>query len=323
MPSFWTKLHKPFFVLAPMADVTDVAFREIIAKYGKPDVFFTEFVSADGLMSLGRKALLRDLAYTEKQRPIVAQLFTSKPEKMRGAAALVRELGFDGVDINMGCPDRKVEKQSAGAALIKNPKLALELVAAAKDGARDIPVSVKTRTGYHKDQVEEWIGLLLSVKPSAITTHARTRSDMSKVPARWENIKQAVNLRDDLRSDTLIMGNGDVKDMDDARAKARETGADGIMLGRAIFGRPWLFKNSIEYLNRNEPEVVRKILGIMLEHTRLFEKMLGGVKNFSIMKKHYKAYADGFPGAKGLRIKLMETKNADEVEAIVKEFVKV
>ncbi len=153
-PGFWEKLKKPIMILAPMADVTDAAFRRLIAKYGKPDVMFTEFVSADGLCHpQGREKLLIDLSYTEGERPIIAQLFTGKPEKIREAAALVRELGFDGLDINMGCPDRKVEKQCAGAALMKDPKLARELIRAAREGAGGLPISVKTRIGYNKNDL--------------------------------------------------------------------------------------------------------------------------------------------------------------------------
>ncbi|MEK7662528.1 MAG: tRNA-dihydrouridine synthase [Patescibacteria group bacterium] len=326
MKNFWNTLPKPFFVLAPLADVTDVAFRGIIAKYGKPDVMWTEFVSADGLVSKeGREHLMIDLAYTESERPIVAQLFTSKPENMRKAAKIILELGFDGLDINMGCPDRTIEKQGAGAALIKSEKLAREIIRAAKEGVEDkIPVSVKTRVGYNQDILEEWLGAILEEKPAALTVHARTRKEMSKVPARWEAVERAVKLRDFLQGESLaermlIIGNGDVKDLADAETKARETGADGVMLGRAIFGNPWLFDKKAGYQNIKTKEK----LEVMVEHTNLFEKLLGGKKNFSIMKKHYKAYANGFNGAKELRTKLMEAGNADEVEDIVNMFLKL
>mgnify|MGYP001589626572 FL=1 len=331
MKSFWNKLPRPFFALAPLANVTDCAFRELVAKYGKPDVMWTEFVSADGLCSpVGREKLMIDLAYTEAERPIVAQIFSSKPENIREAAKLVALLGFDGVDINMGCPDRTIEKQNAGAALIKNPKLAQEIIYAAKEGAGDLPVSVKTRIGYNKDILDEWIPMLLLTKPAAITIHARTRKEMSKLPARWEAVARAVKLRDEAESETLIIGNGDVKDLTEARARIRETGADGIMLGRAIFGNPWLFapdlsfQHSQECWNDKKTGVtgVRERLKVLVEHTRLFEKKLGKVKNFSIMKKHYKAYVNGFDGAKELRMELMEAKNAGDAESIVKEFLK-
>lgn len=320
MQGFWGKLQRPFFVLAPLANVTDAAFRRTIAKYSKPhgpDVFWTEFVAADGLVRAtpeGKAKLMRDLVYSEAERPIVAQLFTSNPEHMEKAAALCQELGFDGVDINMGCPDRTVEKQGAGAKLILNPETAIALIAAAKRGAPNIPISVKTRLGYNKDILEEWLPKLLAAEPAALTLHARTRKDMSKVPARWERVKRAVEIRNELGSKTLILGNGDALDIEDARRKAAESGADGVMLGRAIFGRPWLFNPT------GEPADVRERLRIALEHTKLFMELLGDIKNFALMKKHYKCYVEGFPGAKELRVQMMEAQSVEEIERIVEEF---
>jgi len=333
---FWGKLKKPIIALAPLANVTDAAFRRIIVKYGKPDVMFTEFTSADGLFSGDKKAydvLMYDLIFAEEERPIIAQFFTAKPEMMKKAAARALELGFDGVDINMGCPDRSVEKQRAGAALIKNPGLAQELIAAAQEGAGVLPVSVKTRMGYNTDNTEEWIGMLLEMRPAAITLHARTRKEMSKVPAHWGAVTQAVGVRDKMKSETLILGNGDVDTVEEAIQKTDETGADGIMIGRGIFGNPWLFTplhtpQADRLRDQRGRQVckgvpVGKRLKIMVEHARLFEELLGNVKNFAIMKKHFKAYASGFPacagrdGAKELRIKLMEARNAKEVEMVV------
>lgn len=319
---FWEKLQKPIYCLAPMADVTDAAFRHLITKYSNiPHVTWTEFVSADGLIRApdppaggGRKKLLKDLQYSGGEHPIVAQFFTSKPEMMEGAARLALELGFDGVDINMGCPDRSVEKQGAGAALIKNQKLAREIVAAAKRGVEGkIPVSVKTRLGYNKDELEEWLPELLEENPVAITIHARTRKEMSKVPARWERIKRAVEIRDKLGSKTLIFGNGDAVGIDDGRKKCEETGCDGVMLGRAIFGNPWLFSTHV-------PDTKER-LEALIEHTNLFEREFSGMKSFSIMKKHYKAYVRDFDGSHELRMQLMEATNASEVEMLIKAFL--
>lgn len=314
--NFWQKLSKPIFVLAPMADVTDAAFRRIINKYGKPDVFWTEFVSADGLALApeeGRRKLLKDLEFTPEEKPIVAQFFTSKPENMEKAARLAKELGFDGVDINMGCPDRTIEKQLAGAALMKNPKLAREIIQAAKKGAIDLPVSVKTRVGFNKVELETWLPEILNEKPALVTIHARTRKEMSKVPARWEHVKEAVSIRNEISRETLIFGNGDVKDLNEAKLKIKETGADGVMLGRAIFGNPWLFSERV-------PNIDEK-LKVLIEHTKLFEELLGRIKNFSIMKKHYKAYVKDFDGAGDLRARLMETTSAQEVESLVFDFI--
>ena len=309
-----------------MADVTDAAFRRIIAKYAKPDVMWTEFVSVDGLCSLGRDILLRDFVFTEAERPIVAQIFGSKPDNFHKVAGMIADLGFDGIDINMGCPDRNVEKQGGGAAMMKDPARAAEVIAAAKEGGRGLPVSVKTRVGYNKNELESWLPLLLETKPAAITIHARTRKEMSDVPARWELVKEAVEMA--RGSGTLILGNGDVKDIDDARQKAAETGADGIMLGRAIFGNPWLFAKDprgtlgVENMAKAvQGYPLEERFRVMLEHTKLFEELLGDIKNFAIMKKHYKAYANGFDGAKELRIKLMETNSSEDVRVIISDFL--
>lgn len=315
--SLWQSLPKPFFCLAPLADVSDAAFRRVIAKYGKPDVLWTEFVSADGLFKGGFDVLSKDLMYTEEERPIVAQFFSRDPELMRRAAALALEMGFDGVDINMGCPDQNVCKQGAGAAIIKDPQRAKEIIRAAKEGARssdkEIPVSVKTRSGYNEDEIETWLPAILEEKPAALTLHARTKKDMSKVPARWELVARAVELRNQISPETLIIGNGDVKDLDDARAKAAATGCDGVMFGRAIFGNPWLFTG------RPRPDL-RGRLEVLLEHAKLFDELLPH-KSFAIMKKHFKSYLHGDDYDKKLFLELMDAKTASEAIAIIERAV--
>lgn len=323
MNNFWKKLNKPFFVLAPMADVTDCAFRQIIAKYsrhsenaGGPDVFWTEFVSADGLAHRdAREKLLIDLKFEKNERPIVAQIFGSNIENIREASRLCAELGFDGVDINMGCPDKSIEKQGAGASSMKNPAHAREIIRLAKEGAPNIPISVKTRIGYNKNEIETWIPEILKEGVAALTVHLRTRKEMSLVPAHWDLMPQIVALRDKIAPETLIIGNGDVLNIEDAKEKIKISGCDGAMLGRAIFGNPWLF-------DENKKEIsIKEKLEVMCEHTKLFEEMLGEHKNFAIMKKHYKAYCNDFRGAKELRVKLMEAENAGEVEVIVLDFL--
>lgn len=372
---FWKDIHeraqaekRPLYVLAPMADVTDCAFRKMINKYGKPDVTWTEFVSADGLMRAtpeGKVKLMRDLLYNVRdgndandavvnERPIVAQLFSSNPEYMKQACKLVADLGYDGIDINMGCPDKGIEKQGCGSAMIKTPKKAQEIIRAAKEGAvradgTRIPVTVKTRIGYNKNELETWLPALLEAGPAAITLHARTRKEMSKVPARWEHIARAVEIRDEFfaktsakmnaventpREKTLILGNGDVLSIQDGYEKCKAIGADGAMLGRAIFGNPWLFKNlvgdAIDVATEKNTGVpgpayaptIEEKLNAMVEHTQIFEIHLGDIKNFAIMKKHYKAYVNGFDGAKELRMELMEKVNtAADVKEIVKAFL--
>lgn len=312
MNSFWEGLSKPFFIQAPMEDVTDVAFRTLISRFGKPDVTYTEFTSADGLVlapDAGKKVLLKKLEYSEGERPIVAQLFTSKPAHMEAAAKLCAELGFDGIDINMGCPDKAVEKSGCGAALIKNPENARALIRAARKSG--LPVSVKTRLGYNTDELETWLPELLAENPVAVTIHARTRKEMSLVPARWERVQRAVEIRNELNSKTLIIGNGDVRDLTDAREKAAATGADGVMLGRAIYGNPWL------YADRAVPPTPVERIGALIEHIKLFDEKMAGVSNFATMKKHFKAYISGWDGAKDLRVKMMESNTASEAVAIL------
>ena len=324
MKNFWDTIPRPIFALAPLANVTDAAFRRLIAKYSKveggvPYITWTEFVSADGLIRAtpeGKAKLMRDLVYTEAERPIVAQLFTATPEYMEKAAALAQELGFDGVDINMGCPDKSIEKQGAGAKLITTPELAAEVIAAAKRGAPNIPVSVKTRLGYNKDILDEWLPKLLAAGPAAVTIHARTRKEMSKVDAHWDRVKRAVEIRNEQGSSALILGNGDVKTLEEARARVKETGCDGVMIGRGIFGSPWLFADSPEAKTPEER------LRAAVEHTRLFEELLGDIKSFAIMKKHFKAYVEGFAGAKELRVQMMDATNAQEIEKLVEDFIK-
>jgi nifR3 family TIM-barrel protein len=313
-----------------MLDVTDAAFRRIIATYGKftrpdgttsggPDVMWTEFVSADGLCSVGREKLLPMLAFSQEERPIVAQIFGADPAHIREAAALIAELGFDGIDINMGCPDRKVVKQNAGAALIRTPKLAQDIIRAAQEGGGGLPVSVKTRTGDMEDTLAEWLPHLLEMEPAAVTIHARTRKDMSKVPARWERVAQAVGIRDTLGSSALIIGNGDVPNIAEGERRAKESGCDGVMIGRGVFGNPWVFRRDGYVPTREET------LRVLLEHTKLFEELYGAdpltgrrVKSFDLMKKHFAAYVHGWEGAKELRVALMAAKNVGEVEEVVR-----
>lgn len=307
-----------------MEDVTDAAFRRLIARIGAPDVTFTEFTSADGLILApeeGKKILLKKLEYSPQERPIVAQLFTSKPAHMEAAAKLCASLGFDGIDINMGCPDRSVEKSGCGAALMKNPANARALIRAAHNAG--LPVSVKTRIGYNTDELDTWLSELLAENPVAVTLHARTRKEMSDVPARWNTVARAVAIRDSLGSKALIIGNGDVKNLDEARARVTETGCDGVMLGRAIYGNPWLYRDlrnpdiqNFDLVGRYGPSKQEKITAL-IEHIKLFDELLGDTANFATMKKHFKAYISGWDGAKDLRVRLMETGKASEAIAVL------
>ncbi len=319
---FWAHLPQSFKILAPMADVTDIAFREVIAKYsrmgeegGGPDVLYTEFVAADGLFSdEGRPKLMHMLRYNPKHRHIVAQIFSNNPEKMESSARLCAELGFDGIDLNMGCPERNITKQGAGAAMIQTPELAKEVIFAAQRGAGNIPVSVKTRIGWNHNEIETWIPTLLECNIAAIILHGRTRKDMSKVPADWDVIARAADIVRESGKVTKFVGNGDVVSVQQADEYVKKYRVDGVMIGRGIFGEPWLFD-----IQRKKVSVEEK-LEIMLEHTRLFLKLLPK-QNFNIMKKHYKAYISGFDGARELRGKCMEAKSYEEIERHVHEFL--
>jgi nifR3 family TIM-barrel protein len=306
--------------MAPMADVTDVAFRRLVAKRGKPDIFWTEFISADGLyhtreiqkIADSDNPLMRDFLYEEDQRPILAQIFSSKPDMIKYATKLVAELGFDGVDINMGCPDRAIERQGCGAAMIKSPELAQEIIRTAQE-ASDLPVSVKTRIGYNRETLDEWLTALLEANPAAITLHLRTRKEMSAVPADWEQMKKAVAIRNSVNPNVLLIGNGDVRDLEDARAKAAETGCDGVMFGRSMFGNPWVFAG-----RKSEDTPLAEKLAALIELAHGFEK-LSPPKNFAILKKHIKAFVTGFAGAAELRAKLMGAENSIGLERLIAE----
>lgn len=314
MKNFWNDLQRPIMALAPMEDVTDAAFRTLIVRYGKPAVMFTEFTSADGLMLAPEKVqpmLRKKLMYAEGERPIVAQLFTASPERMEKAASLVQELGFDGIDINMGCPVNEVVSTGCGAALIKNPTLTRELMQAAKRGAPNLPLSIKTRIGYDRDTLDTWLPVLLAEEPSAITIHARTRKEMSAVPANWDAILRAVQIRNANNSNTLILGNGDVKDLTEAKQKSETYECDGVMLGRAIYGNPWLFTERSELPTREDK------ISALIEHLILFEEILGPTTNYAVMKKHFKAYISGWGNAKDLRVRLMETTDVKGAIALL------
>jgi len=312
--NFWQKLKKPFFVLAPMADVTDMAFRQIIAECGKPGVFYTEMVSASGLCSeKGRPKLLPHLKYGENERPIIAQLFGSVPEHFYEAAKLVAELEFDGVDINMGCPSGKIIKQGSGSDLILNSELTQEIIKETKRGAGNLPVSIKTRIGYNTIITEEWISKLIEARPDAIIVHGRTMKEASKVPAHWDEIGKAAKLCRE--AGIIIIGNGDVMSYSEGVRKAEQYGLDGIMIGRGIFQNPWFFNPAVNPADKTPQERI----ALLKKHTENFVELWGDpsassgqVKNFDVMKRFIKMYINDFEGAKEIRNELMKIKTAPE-----------
>jgi nifR3 family TIM-barrel protein len=306
--NFWKKLKKPIIVTAPMSGVTDDAFRLMFLKYGRPDVFWTEFVSVEGLLFKGRESCLKILHFSPEEHPIVAQIFGSDPLYFKKAAEEIEKLGFDGIDINMGCPDRGIEQQGAGAALIKDVNLAKQIIRATKEGAKKIPVSVKTRLGYNENQIDEWITSLLRENIAALTIHFRTRKEMYRSPVQWDLAKEIVRLKNLYSPETLIIGNGDVKSLKQAYELAKENNIDGVMIGRATLGNPWFFSDRL-------PTISERLKAI-IEHAEIFNDP----KRFNVMKKHFHAYAKEFSGAKELRDGLMEAKNYFEVKELIEEF---
>jgi len=325
--SFWRELKDEspecIMALAPMADVTDNPFRRILSEIGPPTVYWNEFVAADGLAHPeARPKLERLLTYEEDQRPIVAQIFSGDAENCRSAAVLCAEHGFDGIDINMGCPARNIIKQVSGSELakIEHRDRVREIIEQTRIGAGQVPVSVKTRLGFGEIDMS-WIEFLLEMKLPVLTLHLRTKREMSKVPAHWELMTEIREMRDRISPETLLIGNGDVVSIEQGRELCLKHGIDGVMVGRGLFNNPWLFNQSINI----EEVTIQERVDLALRHTRYFieENTINGemVKNFNLMKKFYKVYINGFPGAKELRIDMMSAKEYEEVEGVCRAFV--
>jgi nifR3 family TIM-barrel protein len=312
-------MKTPLYALAPMEDVTDTVFREIILSVSsneKLHLLFTEFTSVDGLIHPeGREVVSQRLFVSQEERKllleknvkIIAQLWGSEPDKFYQAARILQEdYNFDGIDINMGCPVKKIVNQGGCSALILQPERAREIIQAVKEGA-GIPVSVKTRIGFNSVDTEAWIENLLSAEPSAITVHGRTQKMQSEGLADWNEIAKAVNLRSRLGSTAKIIGNGDITSIQDAEEKVRLYGVDGVMIGRGIFSNPWLFSE-----NPDEKTLDEKIKQL-LNHTNRFAEVWGERKNFAILRRFFKIYLSGFAGASSLRNEAMKAKNHDEI----------
>jgi tRNA-dihydrouridine synthase len=277
--------------------------------------FFTEFVSADGLASAGRDRLMHMLRFDKEEKPIVGQIFGARPENFYRAAQLLVELGFDGIDINMGCPDKSMMKNGSCAALFRTPDLAKEIVKAAKAGAGNMPVSIKIRIGDTKVDWEQWVAALLETEPSALSIHLRSRKEMSKVPAHWELMPQLVRFiheNTSAEARPLIVGNGDVMTLHEAKDKIAVTGCDGVIIGRGVFSNPWVFAE-------DEPQdhPLAERLALLLQHARWFEQEFSGIKRFEVLKRFFKVYVHGFDGAAELRERLYQATSAAEIEQII------
>jgi tRNA-dihydrouridine synthase len=309
----WQKLPKPFFALAPMEAVTDTVFRRVVIKAGRPDLFFTEFTNAEGWNSKeGNHTVGRRLKFRPEEKPLIAQIWSSSPENVAKMSKDLKKMGFDGIDLNMGCPVKTATKHASGSALILNPELAGQMIQAAKTGG--LPVSVKTRLGYSKiEEWPEWLGFLLKQDICALTIHARTKKEMSKVPAHHELFSDIVKLRDKISTKTLIIGNGDILTQQQGQDLINEHRLDGVMIGRGIFQNIFCFQDELKQGTREE------LIEMLKYHLDLFEEELKDhpEKKFDPLKRFFKIYIRDFDGASELRVKLMDCKSLEEVRVIL------
>ena len=309
--NFWkdlTTVKHPFLVLAPMEDVTDVVFRQVIEEIAPPDVVFTEFTNVEAILH-GETSRLKT-----SKTPTIAQIWGTDPESFYKVSQQIAGLGFSGIDINMGCPQRTELKIGACAALINNHPLVSEIIDAVRRGTK-LPLSIKTRIGIKNIQTEDWIGFLLTQKLDALTIHGRTVKEMSSVPAHWDEIKMAVEIRNEKLVDTVIIGNGDIKNVQEAGSRAQETGVDGVMIGRGVFENPWCFSAKGQV-----PSAKQKI-DLLKRHLELWQETWGDRKNFSVLKKYFKIYVRDFEGASELRAKLMNINSFEELKVFSQKFL--
>ena len=319
MNNFWQDLPKPFFALAPMEAVTDVVFRHVIAKAGAPDVYFTEFTNTASYCSpKGLHSTRGRLDFTEDEQPIVAQIWGNNPEHFRQMAHGLKEQGFAGIDINMGCPDKTVVKGGSGSALIRTPELAADIIAATKEAG--LPVSVKARLGDKSiDEWQDWLGHLLRQDIANLTIHLRTRKEMSKVEAHFELIPAIKALRDDIAPQTLLTINGDIQDRQHGLELVKEHDIDGIMIGRGVFKNPFAFADDGAESGTNQSN----LLELLNYHLDLFDKnnTPEQPRKYDPLKRFFKIYLHSFPGAAEVRESMMKTKSTDEARELLKLIV--
>lgn len=299
-----------------MDDVTDTVFRQLIAELAPPDLFFTEFANVDALQSPGRESTLKRLRFTDKERPIIAQFWGLKPENFYESAKEAEQMGFDGIDLNFGCPDKNVVRNGACSALIKpeNRGLALEIIKACREGAPALPLTVKTRLGFN-DIDYTWHELLLQQKLNMLSIHGRTKKQMSNVPADWDAIGEIRKLRDDVSPTTLIVGNGDVLTRSQGLELAEKHGLDGIMIGRGVFHDPLVFAENSQWENYTK----QQRMALYRRHVELFAKTWkDGERKINTLNKFCKVYIQSFNGAKELREKLMAANSTEELLGLLK-----
>ncbi|HGZ5095729.1 TPA: tRNA dihydrouridine synthase [Staphylococcus aureus] len=313
--NFWSELPRPFFILAPMEDVTDTVFRHVVSEAARPDVFFTEFTNTESFCHPeGIHSVRGRLTFSEDEHPMVAHIWGDKPEQFRETSIQLAKMGFKGIDLNMGCPVANVAKKGKGSGLILRPDVAAEIIQATKAGG--LPVSVKTRLGYYEiDEWKDWLKHVFEQDIANLSIHLRTRKEMSKVDAHWELIEAIKNLRDEIAPNTLLTINGDIPDRKTGLELAEKYGIDGVMIGRGIFHNPFAFEK--------EPRehTSKELLDLLRLHLSLFNKYeKDEIRQFKSLRRFFKIYVRGIRGASELRHQLMNTQSIAEARALLDEF---
>ncbi|WP_188348823.1 tRNA dihydrouridine synthase [Staphylococcus aureus] len=313
--NFWSELPRPFFILAPMEDVTDIVFRHVVSEAARPDVFFTEFTNTESFCHPeGIHSVRGRLTFSEDEQPMVAHIWGDKPEQFRETSIQLAKMGFKGIDLNMGCPVANVAKKGKGSGLILRPDVAAEIIQATKAGG--LPVSVKTRLGYYEiDEWKDWLKHVFEQDIANLSIHLRTRKEMSKVDAHWELIEAIKNLRDEIAPNTLLTINGDIPDRKTGLELAEKYGIDGVMIGRGIFHNPFAFEK--------EPRehTSKELLDLLRLHLSLFNKYeKDEIRQFKSLRRFFKIYVRGIRGASELRHLLMNTQSIAEARALLDEF---
>lgn len=313
--NFWSELPRPFFILAPMEDVTDIVFRHVVSEAARPDVFFTEFTNTESFCHPeGIHSVRGRLTFSEDEQPMVAHIWGGKPEQFRETSIQLAKMGFKGIDLNMGCPVANVAKKGKGSGLILRPDVAAEIIQATKAGG--LPVSVKTRLGYYEiDEWKDWLKHVFEQDIANLSIHLRTRKEMSKVDAHWELIEAIKNLRDEIAPNTLLTINGDIPDRKTGLELAEKYGIDGVMIGRGIFHNPFAFEK--------EPRehTSKELLDLLRLHLSLFNKYeKDEIRQFKSLRRFFKIYVRGIRGASELRHQLMNTQSIAEARALLDEF---
>ncbi|HDF1523207.1 TPA: tRNA-dihydrouridine synthase [Staphylococcus aureus] len=313
--NFWSELPRPFFILAPMEDVTDIVFRHVVSEAARPDVFFTEFTNTESFCHPeGIHSVRGRLTFSEDEHPMVAHIWGDKPEQFRETSIQLAKMGFKGIDLNMGCPVANVAKKGKGSGLILRPDVAAEIIQATKAGG--LPVSVKTRLGYYEiDEWKDWLKHVFEQDIANLSIHLRTRKEMSKVDAHWELIEAIKNLRDEIAPNTLLTINGDIPDRKTGLELAEKYGIDGVMIGRGIFHNPFAFEK--------EPRehTSKELLDLLRLHLSLFNKYeKDEIRQFKSLRRFFKIYVRGIRGASELRHQLMNTQSIAEARALLDEF---